>query len=65
LSVAMMLRNSFGMSKEAAIVEETVRSILKDGFRTRDIHKEGTILVNTSEMGDEVVNKIRMIMTRL
>ena len=63
LSVAMMLRNSFGMSKEAAIVEETVRAILKDGFRTRDIHKEGTILVNTGEMGNEVVKKIRATMS--
>lgn len=63
LSVEMMLEYSFGMSKEAAIVGEAVRAILKDGFRTCDIHKEGTILVNTDGMGNEVVKKIRKMMT--
>jgi len=61
LSVAMMLQYSFGMLKEAAMVEEAVRGVLKDGFRTRDIHKEGTILVSTDGMGDQVVKKIHAL----
>jgi len=61
LSVAMMLEYSFGMLKEAAMVEEAVRGVLKDGFRTRDIYKEGTILVNTDGMGDQVVKKIHAL----
>jgi 3-isopropylmalate dehydrogenase len=61
LSVAMMLQYSFGMLKEAAMVEEAVRGVLKDGFRTRDIYKEGTILVSTDGMGDQVVKQIHAL----
>jgi 3-isopropylmalate dehydrogenase len=61
LSVAMMIEYSFGMLKEAAMVEEAVRGVLKDGFRTRDIYKQGTILVSTDGMGDQVVKKINAL----
>jgi 3-isopropylmalate dehydrogenase len=56
LSVAMMFRYSFGMMQEAAWIEEAVRQVLRDGFRTRDIYHEGTTLVGTIEMGDRVAN---------
>ena len=61
LSVAMMLQYSFNMSKEAALVERAVKEVLKDGFRTQDIHKEGTTLVSTDEMGNRVVEKIHAL----
>ena len=41
LSVAMMLRLSFGLEKEAAAVEDAVNAVLKDGLRTRDIARGG------------------------
>ena len=59
LSVAMMFQYSFDMSEEAALVGKAVKEVLKDGFRTRDIHKEGATLVSTDEMGNHVVKKIR------
>jgi 3-isopropylmalate dehydrogenase len=62
LSVAMMLQLSFGMVKESKIIENSVKAVLKGGFRTRDIYKEGTILVGTAEMGDQVVKKIKEAM---
>lgn len=58
LSVAMMLRLSFDLEIEASVVERAVHTTLKDGFRTADIMEEGCILVNTSEMGDKVVERI-------
>jgi 3-isopropylmalate dehydrogenase len=61
LSVAMMLEYSFGMLKEAAMVDEAVRGVLKDGFRTRDIYKKGAILVSTDGMGDQVIKKIHAL----
>jgi len=61
LSVAMMLRHSFNMSREAALVERAVKEVLKNGFRTRDIHREGTTLVRTDEMGNRVVEKIHAL----
>jgi 3-isopropylmalate dehydrogenase len=62
LSVAMMLRHSFGMTKEAAAVENAVRLVLKAGFRTEDIRQEGAAIVGTVAMGDLVAEKVGTLM---
>jgi 3-isopropylmalate dehydrogenase len=54
LSVAMMLRYSFDLNDTAARIESSVRKAIAEGFRTRDIHSEGTRLVSTKEMGAEI-----------
>ncbi len=59
LSAAMMLRYSFGLSKEADAVEQAVRDVLKEGLRTIDIMDEGKTLLGTSQMGDAIAAKIR------
>jgi 3-isopropylmalate dehydrogenase len=59
LSVAMMLRHSFGMAAEAELVEKAVRMALKEGFRTEDIRQAGARIVGTAEMGNLVVEKLR------
>ena len=59
LSVAMMLRHSFGMAAEAELVEKAVRLALKEGFRTEDIRQTGARIVGTVEMGNLVVEKLR------
>lgn len=61
LSVAMMLRYSCGMEKEARRIEAAVQEVLRAGFRTKDIHQEGTTLVGTAAMGDEVVKRFKNI----
>ncbi|MDQ0393625.1 3-isopropylmalate dehydrogenase [Labrys monachus] len=58
LSVAMMLRYSFGLENHAARVEEAVGSVLRDGYRTGDIMQPGSRLVGTREMGDAVVEAV-------
>ena len=59
LSVAMLLRYTFSLQKEADAVEEAVRKTLDDGWRTADIFSEGTKLCGTRAMGDAVVGNIR------
>ncbi len=59
LSVAMLLRYSFGLGMEADAVEKAVADVIAAGYRTRDIYTEGTKLVNTQEMGDVVVGEIK------
>ena len=59
LSVAMMLDQSFGMPQEAALIGDAVRLALKQGFRTRDLFAEGTQLIGTEAMGDQVVKNIK------
>jgi len=58
LSIAMMLRYSFGLEKEAQAVERAVDEVLKGGYRTYDIMAEGNIKVGTKEMGDLVSRKV-------
>ena len=58
LSAAMMLRYSFDLMEEADAVEEAVKQVLKDGYRTIDIMSEGKTLVGTKEMGDLLVERI-------
>jgi len=54
LSMAMMLRHSFGRLAEADRVERAVRTVLSNGLRTGDIYQEGCKRVGTDEMGDAV-----------
>jgi 3-isopropylmalate dehydrogenase len=55
LSMAMMLRFSFGRTSDAERVEQAVRRVLANGLRTGDIYQPGTTRVGTDEMGDAVV----------
>ncbi|MDD3419346.1 MAG: 3-isopropylmalate dehydrogenase [Candidatus Gastranaerophilales bacterium] len=59
LSAAMMLKYSFGMEDAAKDIENAVTQVLKEGYRTEDIHKEGNTLVGTSQMGDLIASKIK------
>jgi len=58
LSVAMMLRYSFGLAKEAQTVESAIDEVLKEGYRTYDIMSQGKTKVGTREMGDLVAKKV-------
>ncbi|MFC2066715.1 3-isopropylmalate dehydrogenase [Chloroflexota bacterium] len=58
LSTAMMLRYSFGLAKEAQMVEVAVDEVLKEGYRTYDIMDEGKTNVGTKEMGDLIAGKV-------
>ena len=59
LSVALLLRYSLGLASEAEAVERAVFSVLEAGYRTPDIASERTTVVNTTEMGDQVVAALR------
>ncbi|MCD6567277.1 MAG: 3-isopropylmalate dehydrogenase [Dehalococcoidia bacterium] len=58
LSVAMMLRHSFGLEVEAAAVERAVFAALEEGYRTSDIMSENKIEVGTKEVGEVIANRI-------
>ncbi|WP_199155652.1 3-isopropylmalate dehydrogenase [Chromobacterium sp. ASV23] len=55
LSVAMMLRYSFGEEAAAQRVENAVKKVLAQGYRTADIYESGCEKVSCSGMGDAVV----------
>jgi 3-isopropylmalate dehydrogenase len=58
LSVAMMLRYSFGLATEAQAVENAIASVLEEGYRTCDIMAEGKTEVGTKQMGELISQKI-------
>ncbi|MDR6854195.1 3-isopropylmalate dehydrogenase [Variovorax guangxiensis] len=59
LSMAMMLRYSFGLAEQADRVEGAVRRVLAEGLRTGDIFQGGCRRVGTREMGEGVVAAVR------
>ncbi len=64
LSAAMMLRYSFDLDREADSIEEAVRQVLKEHYRTIDImpqeeaKKAEVTQVGTAEMGDLIAERI-------
>ena len=58
LSVAMMLRYSFNLEREAKDIEDAVTKVLNKGYRTADIYNKKGTIVGTKEMGDLIVNEI-------
>ena len=58
LSAAMMLRHSLNLPKEADAIEAAVDRALQDGLRTVDIATEGTRTVSTTQMGDEITERL-------
>lgn len=58
LSAAMMLKYSFDMDAEAEAIEQAVKQVLRDGYRTFDIMNEGCSEVGTNKMGDLVAEKV-------
>ena len=59
LSAAMMLRYSFALNREAALIEQAVALVLEEGLRTGDIYQPETKKVGTIEMGDAIVNTLQ------
>ncbi|MFQ3623079.1 MAG: 3-isopropylmalate dehydrogenase, partial [Acetobacteraceae bacterium] len=61
LSFAMLLRLSFGMEREAALVERACTNVLASGLRTADIMQPGLARVSTQVMGEAVVRELDKI----
>jgi len=59
LSFSMALRYSFDMDKEADMLDQAVKDVLKDGYRTQDIMEKGQKKVSTTEMGDLVIANLK------
>jgi len=58
LSVAMMLRYSFGLDESADAIEAAVEQTLADGIRTGDIMADGCTKVGTALFGEAVIARL-------
>jgi 3-isopropylmalate dehydrogenase len=59
LSVAMMLRHSLSLEREAACIEEAVSAVLSQGARTADLAGKSHAAISTAEMGRRVVEAVK------
>ena len=59
LSLAMALKYSLDLDKEANQLEKAVQSVLDDGLRTKDIMSKNMKEVNTSDMGNAIIAKLK------
>jgi len=58
LSLAMLLRYSFGLDEDAALIERAVVRVLSNGLRTADIMAPGAARVGTGVMGESVLREL-------
>ena len=58
LSIALMLRHTFQMEREADCIEKAVSQTLGAGYRTVDISSDDTRTVSTVEMSDQIIKHL-------
>ncbi len=57
-SLALMLRYSLGLEREAAAVEAAIYDTITAGYRTGDLAGGGTRPLNTQEMAEQIVGRL-------
>jgi 3-isopropylmalate dehydrogenase len=66
LSFAMLLRYSFDLEEDAALIEAAVAGVLASGLRTADIMSPGMARVGTRVMGEAVLRELdKMVASRI
>jgi 3-isopropylmalate dehydrogenase len=60
-SFGMAMRYSFGMTREADLLDEAIAAALGKGLRTADIKSDGAKVVGTKEMGDAVLSEMERL----
>ncbi|HVS00682.1 MAG TPA: isocitrate/isopropylmalate family dehydrogenase, partial [Thermoanaerobaculia bacterium] len=58
LSLAMMLREGFGLSEEADLIEQALRQVWREGWRTADLAEPGCRLLGTRDMARRVADAV-------
>ena len=58
LSIAMMFKYSFNDDDLYNVIFNSVKNILNQGYRTKDIFEEGCKLVGTKDMGELICNTV-------
>jgi 3-isopropylmalate dehydrogenase len=59
LTLALLLRYSLNLSKEAEAIEAAVEQTINDGYRTEDLREPGKKVLGTKEMGQRVAETLR------
>lgn len=65
LSLAMMFRYSFDYNLEANTIEDAVKNVLNQGYRTADIAKADEAKISCSQMSELIINQIADILAKV
>jgi 3-isopropylmalate dehydrogenase len=57
-SLAMLLRESFGLDQAAALIENSLAEVWRSGWRTADLAEPGGKILGTTAMAEKVVAQI-------
>jgi 3-isopropylmalate dehydrogenase len=57
-SLAMLLRESFGLDEAAALIEKSLAEVWRAGWRTADLLEPGCKILGTQAMADKVADQI-------
>ena len=58
LSLAMMLKYSFGLNEASLAIENSIQTVLSEGFRTHDLEGPEETKLSTSDMGNKIVENL-------
>ena len=58
LSLAMMLKYSFGLNEASLAIENSIQNVLSEGFRTHDLEGFEETRLSTSDMGNKIVENL-------
>ncbi|MCU0974344.1 MAG: isocitrate/isopropylmalate family dehydrogenase [Burkholderiales bacterium] len=61
LSLAMLLRESFGLGHEASLIEDAVEHVWRAGWRTFDLPEEDCRIIGTRELADRVAEAVKRL----
>lgn len=64
MCLSMLLRSSYGLEKEAQVIEDAVEQALNEGLRTPDLYQPGTTKLGTTQMGDAIAERVRALVTK-
>lgn len=59
LSLTMMLRYSFAMFDHADNIDNAIKKVLADGYRTGDIMQDGCTKIGTDEIGQLIIKNLK------
>jgi len=58
LSLAMLLRESFGLDAAASLIEKSLAAVWRAGWRTADLAEPGCRILGTNAMADKVAEQV-------
>ena len=61
MSFAMMLKYSFDLQEDSHLMEKAVQNVLLKGLRTADIKDGADKVISTQEMGDAVIEELKIL----